>query len=525
MKRVAVAIVMTAMWVPLLVAMGSGDAQVVDGFEVKSVEVRGSVTPDGTELRYAGNGVWRDVVTLDKPVGGDYRTHSIYFTINGVDTLRIQRVAGTDSLLMPWQTGKREPVRLNNGVYDISLDLNKRVYSIMAEVNPYKISVFGSSVANGQGATDFKGYAYLYGRQLEKRFNGGESVNPFQVSGVSIGGNTTVKLLKRYDDLINDFGHYVIIGLSLGNEGIHNAVEPEKIFEQFRDNMLTLIARVREDGKVPVVVNNYTRGDYDERDYSYIKRMNLLIHQWDVPSVNVLGAIDDGAGHWAEGYIADRAHPNTAGHEEFMCAIVPSLFDALKEGKPLPQRDMTRSYMLKGGNVVALSPEGNVHPFTVSVRIKGSDTGKLLSFSNDADSRSSGYISVVDDGAIAYSSPTGGEITSCGGMMSDGEWHDVTLTHYYALGKTLLYVDDCRIGETDERLTVGDIYIGDKDNARTSRSVSEIFFWRSALSPEEISAHHEGAMLKSSLEIYSPLNPQGQTIENLAQSMNRAVLR
>ena len=36
--------------------------------------------------------------------------------------------------------------------------------------------------------------------------------------------------------------------------------------------------------------------------YSYVKQMNLLIHQWDVASVNTLGAIDDGTGKWATGY-------------------------------------------------------------------------------------------------------------------------------------------------------------------------------------------------------------------------------
>ena len=134
------------------------------------------------------------------------------------------------------------------------------------------MSVFGSSVANGSGATSLEGYAYLYGQQLRQRHADGLSPNPFYTSGVSIGGNSTNSLLNRYDDLLHNFSNYVIIGLSLGNEGIHDNANPEAVFNGFRDNMLTLIERMRADGKTPVVVNNYTRADYNDRDYTYINK-------------------------------------------------------------------------------------------------------------------------------------------------------------------------------------------------------------------------------------------------------------
>src|SRR3546814_16977577 len=64
--------------------------------------------------------------------------------------------------------------------------------------------------------------------------------------------------------------------------------------------------------------------------------MNLKIHQWNVPSINLLGAIDDLSGHWMDGFWADGFHPNDAGHAEMAYTIVPSLFDALESGKPSP---------------------------------------------------------------------------------------------------------------------------------------------------------------------------------------------
>jgi len=51
------------------------------------------------------------------------------------------------------------------------------------------------------------------------------------------------------------------------------------------------------------------------------------------------------------------------------------------------------------------------------------------------------------------------------------------------------------------------------------REVGELFFWRSALSPEEVQALNNGKLLKSSLELYVPLI--GATaLENKAISTN-----
>lgn len=491
---------------------------------ITSLNVKGSIVPDGTTLDYAGRGVWRSTVALDKNYSGEYINRNIYFAFNNNDALAVKRVAGSHSVAMPSQGYAGENIRLNRGTYEITLDMGAGVFEIDAEVNPYRVSVFGSSVANGQGASNFQGYAYLYGKQLEKRTADGESAYPLHISGVSIGGNTTRNLLDRYDDMLHDFGHYVMIGLSLGNEGIHGAANPENVFAGFRDNMLTLIAQMRADGKEPVVVNNYTRGDYNDADYGYVKRMNMLIHEWDLPSVNVLGAIDDGAGHWAEGFIADVAHPNLQGHNEFMYAIVPSLFDALVVGKPLPERDMTGSYSLTEGKTLAMTGEGTVHPFTISLRVKGNDAGYLMKFEHGARKQYSGSLVVNADGSITYNSPLKDPVTIADAALADGDWHDVTLTHFYAMGKTFVYIDGVLKGEVTERLTLGEVVIGDAENAGVSRDISEVSFWRSGMNAEELAAHHAGKMLKSSLEIYAPMHIENYSFANKAQSMNELAL-
>jgi len=463
------------------------------------VYLKGNIVPTSILLDNDGGGqVWQSVVTLDDTSVFLFSDKYVYFHC-------------------PAQDYRSDNIRINGGTYTVTFNLSTKQWSFSAPTDEYRISAFGSSVCNGQGATGNKGYAYLYGQQLQKRYQDGTSAAPFYTSGVSIGGNNTQNLLDRYDELTRNYSRYVIIGLSMGNEGIHESTNKQQTLNQFSTNMQRIITKVRQDGMVPVVMNNYTRGDFTLEDYSYIKQMNLQIHEWDVASVNTLGAIDDGTGKWASGYMQDNAHPTTSGHNEFFYAMTPSLFDALSSGKAQPVRNMSGRLTLAPGSLITFRGEATVHPFTISLRVKGGDAGPLFNFKMTAGNRQ-GKVDVDAEGHVVYTNPTGRKLTSTG-VLADDEWHTVTLTHYYAQGRTLLYLDTEEVGEQRERISsIADVTIGDAA-AQAARQLSELFFWRSALSPGEVAAHCDGRLLKSSLELYVP-TADGQPLSNLAMSLN-----
>lgn len=498
---------------------------------IESWTLVGSVTPNGwtvdkgVPLAYQGKGVWGGRVKLTG-ISGVSDRERFNFVMNRSWDYVMKRVKGTTNEVgMGTQGYNTEDINLNHGTYHITLDLRRYVYYIDCGeegIDPFKISVMGSSVANGQGATNNHGYAYMYGELLDERFRNQESKFPWYTSGIAVNGNNTLNLLARYNDLIHDCGTYVIFGLSLGNEGIHNAADQQAVYNQFRDNMQTLIKKAREDGKYPVMMNNYTRGDFDASDYEYVKQMNLLIHEWDLPSVNLLGAIDNGSGVWANGYQNgdDIYHPTTDGHREFTYAMVPSLFDAIDAGKKQPVRVIGTSYSLADKRVLEFTPEETVHPFTISFKVKGTADGIIASFANGGNA--TGTLK-IQDGVVVYDSPLTGEIKGTVNV-TDNQWHVVSLTHYYAQGRTLLYTDKALVGELDEKLTVGKFIVGD-NTSTVGREYSELFFYRSAMVQEEIDKLCDGRMLKSSLEIYAPLDGSKSTIENLAQSMNSVTLK
>lgn len=481
--------------------------------------VHGWSTTNVEELPYVGNGVWSGELTLtNRPSVTDRSRFN--FILNNSWSYKFSRVSGTENAVGMSADGYTlEDIYLNFGKYRITLDLNGFTYAIESPdgIDENRISMMGSSVANGQGATDNHGYAYMYDQLLGTRHSEGLSGNGFYISGIAVNGNNTINLLNRYDELTNEFGRYVIFGVSLGNEGIHGAADQEAVFNQFSDNMQLLISKAREDGKIPVVMNNYTRGDFDASDYGYVRRMNLLINSWDVPSVNLLGAIDNGSGNWADGFQNgdDIYHPDTEGHSEFFHAIPPSLFDAIKAGKPLPCRITGNSVELTDKGKVEFTPEDVVHPFALVISLNKLPEGQFAAI---ATADGSATLSVSGN-TLTYTSTDGSTIE--GEVSGTGSPIVVTLSHYHAQGRTLLYCDGNLLGEiagkeTPEKVTISP--------ATGKLDLSEVMFYRSALNADEVNALNEGIMLQSSLEMYLPFDDTSALDKNHAQTMAGATV-
>ena len=398
-------------------------------------------------------------------------------------------------------------------------------------VDSLRISQMGSSVSNGQGATEivinslgatsYKGYAYQYGQLLKQRYIDGLGQN-WVLSNISVGGNDTKDVLARWDkDLLNDGSLYVVYGLSLGNEGITTG--GQAIYDQFKNNMLLLIDKARSVGKIPIVSNVYPRGDFGLTEYNYVKQMDMLIHEWDVPSINLLGCIDDSTGKWPLLYQHDISHPNDAGHTELSYGIVPSLFDALKAGKPQPQKQ-SGTYLsfnrTTANRQLVFTPDNTIHSFTQSVDFKTTGHGVITSFLQNS---SYGNIAIDStSGYLSYQSPNGGYISKQA-IINNGQWHNVTLTHYYAMGFTVLYIDGVEAGRLGEKLVATTFYLFDA-NAPASVDYRNWFFYRSGMNALEVTGLNNGKMLKSSLELYAPLDGQAilssNPLVNLAQSTN-----
>ena len=374
-----------------------------------------------------------------------------------------------------------------------------------------RIVYLGSSVPAGQGATARYGYTSRYATLLAERHAAGLGA-AWTTTNVSVPGDNTNKVAARWRrDLLPQHGRYVVLALSLGNEGIHGG--GQAVFAQFRDHLQALVARARADGRVPVVTNCYARNDFTAEDYAFTRQLNLLLHSWAVPTVNLLGAVDDGQGHWAAGYWADALHPNDQGHAELCRAIVPSLFDALRAGKPVPRKQASAGLALPRGAALRLTPEAQVHSFTQVVSFRSAAAGRLLAL---PDSLGLGSVQLDPAHTLTYASARGGQLTSAV-PASGSSWHQLVLTHYYARGETVLYLDGVRVGSLPEKLLLQQVQLGGGDAPARAR-YRDWCFYRAGLNDDEVRALAADSLLKSSLEVYAPL---AGSLTNLAQSTNQ----
>lgn len=385
-----------------------------------------------------------------------------------------------------------------------------------ASVDEHKIVFMGSSVCQGYGATGLKGYAYKYSKILTKRaMEGGEAWN---TSNISIGGTNTIQTLNRFDtDLKPECGKYVVFGLSLGNEGIHGSSTPLAVYNQFKNNITSLVDSARDAGYIPVVVNCYSRQDYTSTDYRYVKDMDIFIHQMDVPSINMLGALDDGTGKFGVGVTSDDYHPNDIGYDYMVSAIVPSLFDALEQGKPQPfyvASDGVELNKLGQKKVLQFTPEGTTKSFTISFDIKKSLTGMLTLVDSGIEVAT---ITFDQAGKVIYKSNSN-QLTST--LNIDQDWHKVTLTHYAPRGETLLYIDSIKQGRILENISPTTFVLGNSSSLDSS-IYKNLTFHRAGMTLEEITLLTKN-LLQSSLELYAPLNGLNaeDVLVNLAQSTN-----
>lgn len=389
-----------------------------------------------------------------------------------------------------------------------------------APLNDLKIVFFGSSVPFGQGATNRYGYPSRYAQLLTQRAAAGQGA-AWTTASISIPGNNTQSVLRRWErDLPPQQGRYVVYALALGNEGIQTGGQAK--FDQFKTNMQVLIEKARAQGMVPIVTNNYSRNGYTAQDYAYVRQMNLLLHAWALPTVNLLGAVDDGRGQWAPGYFDDALHPNDAGHAELMHAWVPSLFDALRAGKPLPRRQPTTYVQLARRTSLRFVPETLLHPFTQVISFRTKGQGTLLTLQ---DSTATGRLLVGPQGELAYQSAKGSHLAGTT-PVNDNHWHQVVLTHYFARGETLLYLDGQLVGALPEQLRTRQLALGGASGPRKAQYRNWLFY-RSGMTADEVQALAADSLLRSSLELYAPLDGHSPAVAdylvNLAQSTNVVV--
>ena len=383
-----------------------------------------------------------------------------------------------------------------------------------------KLVIFGSSVASGAGAEDSHGWAYRLQRVLEKR--------NWTVVNKSVGGDTTTKLLARFNrDLLTEKPDAVIIALSLANEGL--ASSPTEAYARYVRNLRKLVQLCRKHGILPVISSCYPNNAYTQIHYDFIRRFNAELDTWPVASIDFLGAVDAGDGHWQADCWKDGAHPNDRGHEEMFYSISPSLFDSLIDPDcafPILGTSWLQTVRDPAVNTAPLKchVDEPMHSFSLAVSmmvpdISGDATVVLSVEGNEI---------TLEEGRFVYKAAGGDRIQSMVKVVSNRPTH-LALTHSYINHQTGFWVDGLLAGTVSQQITPVDIYLGGSCTTAGRDALYQAFMlYRSCLGGGQVRALAQGRVLRSSLELYAPLTDQllvaGLPLANSAQTETKLVL-
>jgi len=377
-----------------------------------------------------------------------------------------------------------------------------------------KLAVFGSSVAFGAGATNMFGWGNQLGKLLEKE--------NWTYVNKSVGGDNTIKILARFEqDLLPEKPDMVIIGLSLANEGIMG--NSPLIYNQFVKNMRKIIQLCRRNNIIPIVANCYPNNSYGGKHYTYIKKFNEELNRWNIASIDFMGSVNEGNGHWQADAWVDAGHPNDFGHTEMFYSIPPSLFDNLIDWNyPLPaSKDSWMECGDDGDKSAALQyqPEYTMHSFSMAFTVK-----LLKNYAKKVKT-----IAAVDDCKILVGESGCWELDVNGtNIVSDikvtqGTTYNIGLTHSYCNSEVKFYVNGKDIGSVPSRMVPKTFYMaGGKSFSCSQALFKDVLVYRSCLDADSMESLNQGQWLRSSLEVYAPLNDaivgKGVPLINMAQT-------
>ena len=402
---------------------------------------------------------------------------------------------------------------------------------------PSEIVVLGSSVAAGVGASpqNTDGWAWRMKTLLETPppvVPG--SLVAWNVHNASVPGNNTTAVINRFQNDVatpRAGADVVLISLSLANEGLVGSPNPQPVFDSFKNGITEIIQRCRNANMYPVVALCYPQNLYNAEQYAYVRRMNVLLNTWDVPSVNLLGAIDDGSGHWAPGFAADDGHPNSQGHLEMYASVVPSLFDAIVAGKTeSPDWDATTGYLRLQQDPatpapLSYTPAQEYRSLTLSLRVRTTGIGTVAAIGSGG----AGATLEIRANSLVHISPAGAE-TSIPATLADGHWHDLALSYRKPTNQTLVFIDGQLKATVAGALTAGSFSVGGhggiagRASSPAQADYQDVAIYRAAWTEDEALAQSRGALQQASLDIVATLDDasltQGAPLANRAQSFS-----
>jgi lysophospholipase L1-like esterase len=416
--------------------------------------------------------------------------------------------------------------------------INNENVSLKSIPSSYKEKVLfiGSSTTEGNGAsklekTWFKIIEEKLGQDYKCYFRG-------------IGGNKTIDVINRfYKDVAPIQPDFVIIQLTIGNEGIYSNSDKTKIYHQFKENMIKIINMVKQIGATPIVIGQAPTKNYNDLYYKYGLKITEEIASMGVHVIDLMGNLAKENGKPFDQVMNDNLHYNDLGQEYIVNAFPPTLLKKAKiqEGGFLKEQN---GYIRLGNELytdlpIYFEPDEPLKNFTFfcwfryakpNHGVVPSNASGVVSF-NNSDRL---YVVSGNENEWRLTNNSGsGDSKFNSTEIQWNKWISLAISYHAEDNQYIVYCNGREIGRyTADVGVLTKLTLAGREGAelKTLRNADfkNVLLYRTRLNAQQIKRLHEGEYLQMSMELFAPMNDKfivpGSSINNLAPTNSRLII-
>jgi hypothetical protein len=240
--------------------------------------------------------------------------------------------------------------------------------------------------------------------------------------------------------------------------------------------------------------------------------MNIEMNTFNYPCVNLLGAFDDGEGHFPAPFAFDLNHPDNRGHEEFFLAFTPDLFQSIEAGVSIPELNHHKSFITLGSKEKTKKlfyyPEENMHSFSFGFDFQTKIKNHLATIITKDNSVE---IGINKKGELVWNDKT----APAKAINADKKaWNSLMITHSFLSKETQVYINSELVASYKEQIEPAAFKLGPN---KGSCEYKNLVIYRAALNDDEIAVLSDH-LIHASLVCYAPF--ENNEIKNFAQTKN-----
>ena len=411
------------------------------------------------------------------------------------------------------------------------------VKTIPTEVKE-KVLFIGSSTTEGNGPSVIDNAWF---KIIERRLG-----DKYKCYFRGIGGDNTVDVINRfYNDVAPVQPDFVVIQLTIGNEGIYSSTDKVAIYQQFKDNMLQIINMVKQIGATPIVIGQAPTKNYNDLYYRFGVKVTEEIASMGVHTIDVMGNLAKEDGTPFEQVMKDTLHYNDLGQEYIANAIPITLFDKARVQAGGYFKEQENSYIHLGQDLytdlpIYFEPDEPIKNFTFFCWVRyaqpnhgvvPSNASGVVSFNN------SDRLYVVSGNENEWiitnnsDSSGGGRFTST--EIQWNKWISLAISYHAEENQYIVYCNGIEIGRhTADVGVLTRLTLAGREGAEglTLRNADfkNVLLYRTRLNAQQIKRLHEGQYLQMSLELFAPMNDKaivpGASLNNLAATTSTLIV-